>query len=62
MQVTGITNEAIKSIFQINVHPLMTELFKEKPKSYLKQIGGKITLRKIIPILHENVINDSNLK
>ena len=41
---------------------MIKELFKEKPKTYLKMRGGKKILHKLIPILYENVLNDETLK
>ena len=42
--------------------PLKTSILKKKAATYLHKIGGKTAMKELIPILYENVLNDSELK
>ena len=62
MQEVGISDTFIKKIIQKQMLPLKTSILKKKAATYYHKIGGKTAMKELIPILYENVLNDSELK
>ena len=62
MQEVGISDTFIKKIIQKQMLPLKTSILKKKAANYYHKIGGKTAMKELIPILYENVLNDSELK
>ena len=62
MEIQGIDKKIIRFILERKLVSLKKYIIMQNQSSYLKQIGGKETLKRLVPILYENVLNDESLK